>query len=95
MRLRLVPLFRPSLTSMISSRLLLQQGFAVLTHFLGLLLVAVLLPLSLGVQSVKALSDVDGSTSHSFVADAVRRVAPAVVRRGLSTSNELPGCGEG
>ncbi|MDP6851233.1 MAG: trypsin-like peptidase domain-containing protein [Prochlorococcaceae cyanobacterium ETNP1_MAG_8] len=65
---------------MISSRLLLQQGFAVLTHFLGLLLVAVLLPLSLGVQSVKALSDVDGSTSHSFVADAVRRVAPAVVR---------------
>ena len=80
MRLRLVPLFRPSLTSMISSRLLLQQGFAVLTHFLGLLLVAVLLPLSLGVQSVKALSDVDGSTSHSFVADAVRRVAPAVVR---------------
>jgi len=80
MRLRLVPLFRPSLTPMISSRLLLQQGFAVLTHFLGLLLVAVLLPLSLGVQSVKALSDVDGSTSHSFVADAVRRVAPAVVR---------------
>lgn len=80
MRFRLVPLFRPSLTSMISSRLLLQQGFAVLTHFLGLLLVAVLLPLSLGVQSVKALSDVDGSTSHSFVADAVRRVAPAVVR---------------
>ena len=49
-------------------------------RFLGLLLIAVLLPLAVGVQPVGALTDLDGSTSHSFVADAVSRVAPAVVR---------------
>ena len=65
---------------MISFRLLLQQGCIVLKRFWGLFLMAVLFPLAAGVQPVWALSGLDGTTSHNFVADAVSQVAPAVVR---------------
>ena len=65
---------------MISFRLLLQQGCIVLKRFWGLFLMSVLFPLAAGVQPVWALSGLDGTTSHNFVADAVRQVAPAVVR---------------
>ncbi len=65
---------------MISFRLLLQQGCIVLKRFLGLFLMSVLFPLAAGVQPVWALSGLDGTTSHNFVADAVSQVAPAVVR---------------
>lgn len=41
---------------------------------------SVLFPLAAGVQPVWALSGLDGTTSHNFVADAVSQVAPAVVR---------------
>ena len=65
---------------MISFRLLLQQGCIVLKRFWGLFLMSVLFPLAAGVQPVWALSGLDGTTSHNFVADAVSQVAPAVVR---------------
>ncbi|RZO51589.1 MAG: trypsin-like serine protease [Prochlorococcus sp. MED-G132] len=65
---------------MISFRLLLQQGCIVLKRFWGLFLLSVLFPLAAGVQPVWALSGLDGTTSHNFVADAVSQVAPAVVR---------------
>ena len=65
---------------MISFRLLLQQGCIVLKPFWGLFLLSVLFPLAAGVQPVWALSGLDGTTSHNFVADAVSQVAPAVVR---------------
>ena len=65
---------------MISFRLLLQQGCIVLKRFWGLFLMSVLFPLAAGVQPVWALSGLDGTTSHNFVADAVIQVAPAVVR---------------
>ena len=65
---------------MISFRLLLQQGCIVLKRFWGLFLMSVLFPLAVGVQPVWALSGLDGTTSHNFVADAVSQVAPAVVR---------------
>ena len=65
---------------MISFRLLLQQGCIVLKRFWGLFLISVLFPLAAGVQPVWALSGLDGTTSHNFVADAVSQVAPAVVR---------------
>ena len=65
---------------MISFRLLLQQGCIVLKRFWGLFLMSVLFPLAAGVQPVWALSGLDGTTSHNFVADAVNQVAPAVVR---------------
>ena len=65
---------------MISLRLLLQQGCIVLKRFWGLFLMSVLFPLAAGVQPVWALSGLDGTTSHNFVADAVSQVAPAVVR---------------
>ncbi len=79
-QLCLAPLFRLSLAAMISFRLLLQQGCIVLKRFWGLFLMAVLFPLAAGVQPVWALSGLDGTTSHNFVADAVSQVAPAVVR---------------
>nr|WP_041385165.1 trypsin-like peptidase domain-containing protein [Prochlorococcus marinus] len=41
---------------------------------------SVLFPLAAGGQPVWALSGLDGTTSHNFVADAVSQVAPAVVR---------------
>ena len=65
---------------MISFGLLLQQGCIVLKRFWGLFLMSVLFPLAAGVQPVWALSGLDGTTSHNFVADAVSQVAPAVVR---------------
>ncbi len=65
---------------MISFRLLLQQGCIVLKRFWGFFLMSVLFPLAAGVQPVWALSGLDGTTSHNFVADAVSQVAPAVVR---------------
>ena len=65
---------------MISFRLLLQQGCIVLKRFWGLFLMSVLFSLAAGVQPVWALSGLDGTTSHNFVADAVSQVAPAVVR---------------
>ncbi|KZR65790.1 MULTISPECIES: trypsin-like peptidase domain-containing protein [Prochlorococcus] len=65
---------------MISFRLLLQQGCIVLKRFWGLFVMSVLFPLAAGVQPVWALSGLDGTTSHNFVADAVSQVAPAVVR---------------
>ncbi|MEC7382407.1 MAG: trypsin-like peptidase domain-containing protein [Cyanobacteriota bacterium] len=65
---------------MISFRLLLQQGCIVLKRFWGLFLMSVLFPLAAGGQPVWALSGLDGTTSHNFVADAVSQVAPAVVR---------------
>ena len=65
---------------MISFRLLLQQGCIVLKRFWGLFLMSVLFPLAAVVQPVWALSGLDGTTSHNFVADAVSQVAPAVVR---------------
>ncbi len=65
---------------MISFRLLLKQGCIVLKRFWGLFLMSVLFPLAAGVQPVWALSGLDGTTSHNFVADAVSQVAPAVVR---------------
>ena len=65
---------------MISFRLLLQQGCIVLKRFWGLFLMSVLFPLAAGVQPVWALSGLDVTTSHNFVADAVSQVAPAVVR---------------
>ncbi len=65
---------------MISFRMLLQQGCIVLKRFWGLFLMSVLFPLVAGVQPVWALSGLDGTTSHNFVADAVSQVAPAVVR---------------
>ncbi|KZR77836.1 trypsin-like peptidase domain-containing protein [Prochlorococcus marinus] len=65
---------------MISFRLLLQQGCIVLKRFWGLFLMSVLFPLAAGVQPVWALSGLDGTTSHNFVAEAVSQVAPAVVR---------------
>ncbi len=65
---------------MICFRLLLQQGCIVLKRFWGLFLMSVLFPLAAGVQPVWALSGLDGTTSHNFVADAVSQVAPAVVR---------------
>ena len=65
---------------MISFRLLLQQGCIVLKRFWGLFLMSVLFPFAAGVQPVWALSGLDGTTSHNFVADAVSQVAPAVVR---------------
>ena len=65
---------------MISFRLLLQQGCIVLKRFWGLFVMSVLFPLAAGVQPVWALSGLDGTTSHNFVAEAVSQVAPAVVR---------------
>ncbi len=65
---------------MISFRLLLQQVCIVLKRFWGLFLMSLLFPLAAGVQPVWALSGLDGTTSHNFVADAVSQVAPAVVR---------------
>jgi len=65
---------------MISFGMLLQQGCIVLKRFWGLFLMSVLFPLAAGVQPVWALSGLDGTTSHNFVADAVSQVAPAVVR---------------
>ena len=65
---------------MISFEMLLQQGCMVLKRFWGLFLMSVLFPFAAGVQPVWALSGLDGTTSHNFVADAVSQVAPAVVR---------------